>query len=205
MTALGSAAWLPRFSLRQLLLFMALAAVGCYALRRASPWWSIVLFYADLALVVAGLLIAINWPGEPRSFWLGFVACASMHWLLAFHAGFDRNFPTLYPGAFVTHRLSAYCYRLVRRQLVVQPIRGDPREIYIRGRESGKLVAGEDGYFRGIGLGPFYIFEEDFVNVALGLWTLLVGYVGGQISLALYRWRAASAKTASDADQRLEV
>src|SRR5262245_28271752 len=119
MIAPASAAWLPRFSLRQLLLFMALAAVGCYALRWASPWWSSVVFYADLALVVAGLLIAINWPGEPRSFWLGFAACGSLHWLLAFHAGFDRNIPQLYPGKFVTHRLSAYGYRLVKRQLVV--------------------------------------------------------------------------------------
>ena len=47
--------------------------------------------------------------------------------------------------------------------------------------------AGEDGYFRGFGPGPFLINEEDFVQVALGLWTLLLAYLGGHVSLALYR------------------
>ena len=204
MTALRSAAWLPRFSLRQLLMFMALAAVGCYALRWASPWWSIVLFYADLALVVAGLLIAINCPGEPRSFWLGFAVCGSLHWLLAFHTGFDRPIPPLHPGQFVTHRLSFYCYHRVKPQLLVRPIPGDPRESIIPGRASGLMVAGEDGYWRSYGPGPFYfVMEEDFVNVALGLWTLLIAYVGGQISLTLFRWRAAT--TVSAAGHRTEV
>jgi hypothetical protein len=27
-----------------------------------------VLFYCGLALVLGGMLVAINWPGEPRSF-----------------------------------------------------------------------------------------------------------------------------------------
>ena len=191
--------WLPRFSLRQLLLATALAAVGCYALRWASPWWSIVLFYANLAAVVAAALIAINCPGEPRSFWAGFCVCAVLHWVLAFEPGFDNGIPPHHPGAFATRWLSAYTYQQLKPQLKVDPIRVDPFEIgAIRGRWGGDSLgmtapggsatvsipsfkAGEDGYFRGFGPGPFFIFEEDFVNVALGFWTLLVGYVGGHV------------------------
>jgi hypothetical protein len=202
--------WLPRFSLRQLLLAMAIVGVACYALRWASPWWSIVLFYADLLCVTAGLLIAINWPGEPRSFWLGFAVCGILHWLLAFGAGFANGIPPHHPGAFVTTWLSAYCYQSIRPQLEVKPLPVSPLQIgAIRGRWGGAMLevsvaggarehvptfkAGEDGYFRGFGPGPFYVFEEDFVNVALGFWTLLAGYIGGQVSLVLYRWRTRSA------------
>lgn len=196
---------MPRFSLRQLLLATTFAAVGCYALRWASPWWSIVLFYLALALVVGGLLVAINWPGERRSFWLGFAMCALLHWLLVFHPGFDNGIPPHHPGVFVTHWLSAYIYHQVRPQLTVEPVRVSPSELgSIRGRWGGDYLpvppglpgaqtpsfhAGEDGVFRGFGPGPFFIMEEDFCNVALGLWTLLLAYVGGHVSLALYRSR----------------
>jgi hypothetical protein len=215
---MSSRRWLPRFSLRQLLLATALAAVACYALRWASPWWSIALLYADLAAVVVAALVAINWPGEPRSFWAGFFVCAALHWVLAFELGFDNGIPPHHPGAFATRWLSAYAYQLVKPQLKVDPIRVDPWEIgAIRGRWGGESLevpafagsapvpsfkAGEDGYFRGFGPGPFFIFEEDFVNVALGCWTLLAGYVGGQVSLALHRWRSARQQGTADGADR---
>jgi hypothetical protein len=197
--------WLPRFSLRQLLLATTFAAVGCYALRWASPWWSIVLFYTALALVGGGLLVAINWPGESRSFWLGFALCALMHWLLVFRPGLENGIPAIFPNAFVTHWLSAYTYTLIKPQLTVRPIQTPAAELgTLRGRWGGEyqpiagpnsaaiaptLHAGEDGYFRGFGPGPFYIHQEDFVQVALGLWTLLLAYLGGHVSLMLYRFR----------------
>jgi hypothetical protein len=212
----ASLRWLPRFSIRQLLLATAFVAVGCYALRWASPWWSIVLFYCGLTLVIGGILVAINWPGEPRSFWAGFAVCGIAHWLLVFHPGLENGIPAHFPGAFVTHWLSAYVYHQVRPQLTVKPIPVDPAEIgAIRGRGGHgnyepppgiglfyspprNLNSGEDGYFRGFGPGPFFIMEEDFCNVALGLWTLLLAYVGGYISLALYRCREDSAADCAD-------
>ncbi len=206
MTGSSTIRWLPRFSLRQLLLATTFAAIGCYALRWASPWWSIVIFYVVLALVVGGLLVAINWPGEARSYWLGFVTIALMHWLLVFRPGLENGIPAIFPNAFVTHWLSAYVYTLIKPQLIVKPIQTRPTDLgTIRGRWDGEyqplpgtstggfaptLHAGEDGYFRGFGPGPFYIHQEDFVQVALGLWTLLLAYLGGHVSLMLYRFRA---------------
>jgi hypothetical protein len=196
--------WLPRFSLRELLLATTFVAIGCYALRWASPWWSIVLFYVNVFTIVGGVLLAINWPGETRAFWLGFAVCGLAHWLLAFHPGFPNGIPPHHPGAFGTHWFSAWSYQKMRPWLTVEPVEVDPNEIgKIRGRWGGDYVAvpgppgasvpsfhaGEDGRFRGVGPGPFHIFEEDFCNVALGLWTLLLGYIGGQISVVLYRCR----------------
>jgi hypothetical protein len=195
-----------RFSLRQLLLATTFVAVGCYALRWASPWWAIVLFYTGLALIVAGILVAINRGGEARSFWGGFSICGIAHILLVFHPGLDNGIPSLFPAAFVTTWASAYTYHQVRPGLTVQPIEVDHAEIMdFRGRWGSETMgvslvngdhytiptfsAGEDGYFRGFGGGPFFILEQDFVEVAHGLWTLLLAYVGGCISLAIYRMR----------------
>ena len=220
MAGTATRSWLPRFTLRQLLLATAFVAVGCYSLRWASPWWSIVLFYFGLALVIGGILVAINWPGEPRSFWAGFAVCGIAHWLLVFHPGLDNGIPAHYPGVFVTHWFSAWSYLQLRPQLTVKPIPIDPIEIAsIRGRWGAEheqmpgigpgatsppsnVFSGEDGYFRGSGPGPFYIQMEDFTQVALGLWTLLLAYVGGHVSLALYRYRRRAAADLADGADR---
>lgn len=201
------ARWLPQFSLRQLLLATTFVAIGCYALRWASPWWSIVLFYAGLLLIVAGILIAINRRGETRSFWAGFAVCGILHMLLVFRPGLENGIPALHPGAFVTTWASAYTYNRIKPQLTVKPIPTDPDVIgTIRGRWGGEyrelpnarpgelglipsFNSGEDGYFRGFGPGPFYIQKDFFVQVAHGLWTLLLAYLGGHFSLAIYRRR----------------
>lgn len=210
MTAAGNTAtsWrgLFRFSLRQLLLATTFVAVGCYALRWASPWWAIALFYLGLTLIVAGILIAFNGSGESRSFWGGFSICGVAHMLLVFHPGLDNGIPSLHPAAFVTTWASAYAYHRVRPGLTVEPIEVHPMEIMdFRGRWGREEIsvhmvngdhysiptfsAGEDGYFRGIGDGPFFILEQDFVEVAHALWTLLLAYLGGCISMAIYRKR----------------
>lgn len=211
--------WLPQFSLRQLLLATTFVAIGCYALRWASPWWSIVLFYVGLALIVVGILVAINRRGETRSFWAGFAICGILHMLLVFRPGLQNGIPPLNTTAFVTTWASAYTYLQIKPQLTVQPIPTDPAVLgTIRGRWGGEyqeipsqpgpgsgmaviahapsLHSGEDGYFRGFGPGPFYIQQEDFIEVAHDLWTLLLAYLGGHVSLAIYRRRPEAERDA---------
>jgi hypothetical protein len=214
MTARTWGRWLPRFSLRQLLLATAFVAVGCYALRWASPWWSIVLFYCGLTLVIGGILVAINWPGEPRSFWSGFAVCAIAHWLLVFEPGLRVGIPPLHPSPFVTTWLSEAAYDRAQPLLMVQPrqvdlaefvtVRGNTgrEQITIRGSGSSMRIpefkVGTDGRFYSLTGSPHVLLEEDFVQVALGLWTLLLGYVGGHVSLALCRSRRDLAADRAD-------
>ncbi|HUE71546.1 MAG TPA: hypothetical protein VMP01_11740 [Pirellulaceae bacterium] len=176
-------------------------AVGCYALRWASPWWAIVLFYTGLALIVAGILIAFNRGGETRSFWGGFSICGMAHMLLVFHPGLSNGIPSLHPAAFVTTWMSAWTYQSARPKLSVQPRALDFATFQqTRGRPGGDFVgrplhhvfkAGEDGHFYTYlsRTGPHYILEQDFIEVAHGLWTLLLAYIGGCVSLAIYRTR----------------
>lgn len=214
--------WLPRFTIRQLLLATTFVAVACYALRWASPWWAIVLFYVSVTAILAGVLIAINRPGSPRSFWSGFAACGAAHMLLVFHPGLENGIPSLHPAVFVTTGLSAYTHEKVKPVLTVKPIEVDPFKIMsFRGRFSRErygastpagdhfsfpvMVAGEDGYFRVIeGTdGPYYVLEEDFIEVSHGIWTLLLAYLGGLVSLALYRGTSArDIETADSANVR---
>ena len=126
------------FSLRQLMLATAFVAVGCYALRWASPWWSIVLFYAGIVLIVGGILVVINRRGETRSFWAGFAICGILHMLLVFRPGLENGIPALHPGAFATTWASAYTYNRIEPQLTVKPIPTDPAVLgTIRGRWGG--------------------------------------------------------------------
>jgi hypothetical protein len=181
-----------------------------------------VLFYGSVVAIVAGILIAINRPGAPRSFWSGFAACGAAHMLLVFHPGLENGFPSLHPAAFVTTWFSGFTYGKMKPGLTVKPIEVDPFKILsFRGRFSRErygastpggdhfsfpvMVAGEDGYFRAIeGLeGPFFVLEEDFIEVSHGLWTLLLAYIGGLVSLALYRGRPArDIETADGANLR---
>ncbi|HZL91665.1 MAG TPA: hypothetical protein VFB96_25060, partial [Pirellulaceae bacterium] len=174
-----------RFSLRQLLLATAFVAIGCYALRWASPWWAIVLFYAGLTLIVVGILIAINRRGESRSFWAGFAMCGLAHMLLVFRPGLPNGIPSLFPAAFVTTWASAWTYHQVESQLTVNPrIVSVDELIKIRGRPGGdfenvpladgaildySLKSGEDGSFSAIVPAPQHIMEKDFIEVAHGL------------------------------------
>lgn len=190
-----------RFSLRQLLLATAFAAVGCYALRWASPWWAILLFYAGVTLIVTGILIAFNRGGESRSFWGGFSICGIAHLLLIFHPGLPNGIPSLYPAAFVTTWASAWTYQHIRPALTVEPRPLDRESIgktrgrgggdYVGGSLDRAFVASEDGrfYVYGLRAGPHFVIEQDFIEVAHGLWTLLLAHVGGCISLAIYRAR----------------
>lgn len=158
-----------------MLLATTFVAIACYALRWASPWWAILLFYVSVLAIVAGVLIAINRPGAPRSFWSGFAACGLAHLLLVFHPGLENGIPSLHPAAFVTTWLSAYSYQHLKPALEVKPTEVSPDEIMsIRGRwgdESSAISyrngdhfsipsysAGEDGRFRAIqGTGPHLI------------------------------------------------
>jgi hypothetical protein len=58
--------------------------------------------------------------------------------------------------------------------------------------------AGEDGRFYSLIDYRDFVLEEDFIQVAHGLWTLLLAYLGGHISLAIYRRRPTGEEARAD-------
>src|SRR4029453_1881329 len=66
-----------RFSLRQLLIGIALIAVALLALRSASPVWVMVLLSLTLLVLAASPLVALYRQGPQRAYWIGF---ATMGW-----------------------------------------------------------------------------------------------------------------------------
>jgi len=81
-----------RFSIRQLLLGTTLVAVGCVALRSASPVWVAALLGLMLLLLTAAVPLAIFRQGADRAWWFGFALFGWLYiLLLAYSWGLDPN------------------------------------------------------------------------------------------------------------------
>ena len=73
---------LPRFSVRELLGFVAFLAVGTTALLYASALWASLLFSLALLLLLVAALGAIVLPGSTRAFWLGIAVFGWLYFLM---------------------------------------------------------------------------------------------------------------------------
>ena len=74
-----------RFSLRQLLAFVAFVAVGCGGLIRPTVFLASLIFTATLVVLLAAVLAAVGRKGTARVFWIGFAIAGSgylwmAHW-----------------------------------------------------------------------------------------------------------------------------
>jgi hypothetical protein len=61
-----------RFSLRQLMSFMAFAAIGCGGLARPSVYLASAAFTVTLVILLVAILAAVGRTGTARVFWIGF-------------------------------------------------------------------------------------------------------------------------------------
>jgi hypothetical protein len=103
-----------RFSIRQLLLGTALVAVGCVALRSASPTWVAALLGLMLLVLTAAVPLAIFRQGADRAWWFGFALFGWLYiLLLAYSWGLDPNTSQsnpFRPYSLVTAQLSSSGY-----------------------------------------------------------------------------------------------
>ena len=115
-----------RFSIRQLLLGTALVAVGCVALRSASPTWVAALLGLMLLVLTAAVPLAIFRQGGDRAYWFGFALFGWLYiLLLGYSWGLDPNTSQnnpLGPYSLVTAQLSSSGYMRIYATASATPI-----------------------------------------------------------------------------------
>ena len=72
-----------RFSLRQLLGFVAFVAIGCGGLIRPSLFLASLIFTGTLVMLLVAILGAVGRTGSARVFWIGFAIAGSGYLWLA--------------------------------------------------------------------------------------------------------------------------
>jgi hypothetical protein len=68
-----------RISLRRLLAFVTVAAVGCVALKYANEWWVAGVAAFTLVAFMAAVVVALVDRGPRQAFAIGFAACAAIY------------------------------------------------------------------------------------------------------------------------------
>src|SRR5216110_1107895 len=83
---------LMRFSIRQLLGWTAVVAVGCVALLNAGPWWVSAMLGVTVLVLTGAILLAVFRTEAERAFGIGFATfvCAYLALLMYGWAG-DPN------------------------------------------------------------------------------------------------------------------
>jgi len=103
-----------RFSLIELFAVVGLVAVGCVALRNASPLWVSVLCSAMVLSLCMAVVGAIWQDGRRRTASVGFAVAGFLYLVLAFGPGFSESIGTGLPSGVVAEQ---YVYPLVSREI----------------------------------------------------------------------------------------
>lgn len=217
-----------RYSLKQLFAWMALFALGCVALRSANTTWVSAMLGLTLLTLAASLLFALYREGRDRAYWIGFATIGWLYVLVLLYAwsldvGRYGGNP-LNPADLVTTRLSDKVFAWMYPPRVVSqpagygmggmsPPGGGPMTMggMAEGMEGGMGAAGAMmGYGSMAGaptmsgtvtftlpaIGPS---QQDFVNVAHALWTLLLAACGGWLAMWIYATRGKRAESGTGA------
>ena len=186
---------LLRFSIRQLLIWTAVIALGCVALRSASAGWVAAILAIVLLILATATLLAVFRQGADRAQWIGFGVFGWLYWLLLMFGQLDgpgQLDNPFWPRNFATAKLSALLY---------DRLYSEPRTHYGMGGADSMMgpMSGMGG-MPGSGsvsaiTGPS---RADFINVAHSLWTLLLAACGGWLARWIYATGPAAKKEASD-------
>jgi hypothetical protein len=195
-SAQGHANW-RTFSIRNLLLGMGIIALGCVALRSASPFWIALVFSGALFALTAAILLVIFRRDGQRAWWLGFALFGWLYFaLLMFGWTFepDRSLASpLAPNQLLTSRLSIAVYHFLYDEPFAQYYAAYQDEIAMQMSEGYGSSGGAPVLGTVIGPSPPTPpppypgpDEQSFANVAHGLWTLVLAFVGGFLALWLH-------------------
>ena len=198
---------LLRFSIRQLLIWTAVIALGCVALRSAKPTWVAAMLAFTLLVLATAALFAVFRQGADRAQWIGFSVFGWLNLLLLtvgwFGASSDPNSLAnpLRPYNLATTKLSIWLYDRMYTQPQTQYGMGG---MGFTGGGFGSMPMGSGMGMPGGGMGsmsgmpgtfgmmaggppPFTgPSQDDFINVAHSLWTLLLAACGGWLARWIY-------------------
>jgi hypothetical protein len=200
-----SASWLSwcRFSIRALLLWMTLIAIGIWSLRNASTGWASIAFWTCVIVLTGALLNAVNESGERRAWWAGFGICGWIYLLLVPceiarpELGFSSMFDH---GNLPTSRWSERLYWAIY-PTGGTTFRGEGASFYLGNMQTGGVrtdsqQATPQSQFA-IGAGAPAV--ADFVAIAQLHWTMVVAAIGGWASWIMFHQGRRNERSASPA------
>ncbi|HZL86941.1 MAG TPA: hypothetical protein VFB96_01080 [Pirellulaceae bacterium] len=193
-----------QFSIRTLLVAVAIAAVGVAALLNANLWWEAATWLVALGLVGSGILLSVYRQGEQRAFWLGFVIFGSLYLAVLFSTAIIGSHYELAPS-----QLLQLAYRSVipaeRQSQYVPPAgsAGSPvptvaysytvlaatanTSAYVPAQPvpvTGPSITGPPGLLpmpQPLMPNPNFVPIEKFVSIGQSLWLLLAAALGGKL------------------------
>jgi hypothetical protein len=210
---------MARFSLRQLLAFVAACAVALVSLKYASQvWLTVTLGIALIALFIAIIVAAVD-RGPRQAFAIGFTLIVIAYGWAVFNVpqvpsgGIDGSLRTgefgLWTGHLPTTQLLRHVYTAVQGRTWFDSSTGkelvnfDPANPSIPvgpGGGFGGYMGGGGGGFGGGGIAtapatPMAFYresptQEDFAPIGHLWWAILLGYLGGRFGQVVYARRA---------------
>jgi hypothetical protein len=173
-----------RYSIRQLLVFMAFVGVGCVALLNSSRIWAAGMMAAVVVSLTAATVLAIFSQRAARSYWIGFALSGWLYLLFCIYGFASSPSVSANPRRYnsdplgredlITAQLSGFAYErlLAERRLEFiqkhRPKRGLP-----------SVVSGMD--------------RDYFIVVSHALWAWLLAACSGYFARWLYTTRSSRA------------
>jgi hypothetical protein len=185
---------LLRFSIKHLLLWTAIVALFCVALKNASGAWASSMLALALIVLAASVLLAAFRHGAVRAYWIGFATCGWIYIAVLLYSWSQHSNPFLNPlrsDRLPSSRLSALAYRKTRPWIAWSDRPQQHRFYNVDPLDNG-LGAGSSMVVLS-SAGPY---QDHFVNVAHAFWTLLLAACGGAFARWLYVTGPGRLKTA---------
>jgi hypothetical protein len=169
------------FSLRTLLIAVAIAAIGAVGLTTRNIWWASVMSTLTFGVLLAALVLATSGNGQTRSVALAFAICLATYMAITFSQLFD-----VYSRSLITYRLLTVTWNQVG---VEKPqFTNTPDSFY-----SEQLVDGENALTPVYGLSgsvevrDYLLQMRAFFIVGHCLWAYLFGFLGASLATYLHR------------------
>ncbi len=203
-----------RISIRSLMGFVVVSAIGLAALRGANELWAAVMLTIAFGAVAAAVLGALIFRERPRYGWAGFAVFSGGYLILAVGPGlsdaFRPHLATTYLLTYVQEQVAASSNALAKGEaerallakLIAIRIPNSPDHVSLTKRlaaldtEIEKERASQTNGGRWRSLLPGAVDQDEFLCVGHSLFALLAGFLGGTIARWFYAKRDGAESTA---------